>query len=263
MSTEVRRPVFLPLVVLLAACEMAPPDDAELVVGALKGGYLSFGDRAVGFIEPTGCTGTLVDPQIVLTGAGCANRVNGAWSGTFFIDVDASTRLSYPLEGAWYSGGEDPVALIRLAQPVPADVATPLGLHSSAIISMHETITIYGYGCHASSADPVNWRKQRRDPRYSDEIYFCSRGDAGGPLIKTFPSGFRAVAKVMNGVDLGGIWFWERQGTRAAYGLVYRRAVEIARQIDFWLRRPPGTTPVVPPHGGGGGGGRTPPIREN
>jgi hypothetical protein len=152
--------------------------------------------------------------------------------------------------------GRDDVAVVRLAQPVPASVAVPLRLHSSAIISMGERVTMYGYGCRETLDDAYTDRKQRYDTNY-DLTYYSCYGDSGGPLIKTFPSGLRAVSKVLSG-RTGGLFPWE--DWRVEYGLVYRYAYTIANQVDDWAGRPRGSYGVSPPSGGGGPRPDDPPI---
>jgi hypothetical protein len=264
MRHLLRRSLALSLLALGAGCDLPSPDEVETHGGALTRGYFSFADPAVGILSPSGCTATLIDPQAVVTAGHCVNWVTGPVSGTFSVDLDAATRVPFAVErvrsfGRYY--GHDDVSVIRLAQPVPASVARPLALHSSAIISMHEHTTMYGYGCRSGSRDEYTGRKQRLDTRYGLDIYGCP-GDSGGPFIKTFPSGLRAVSKLMSAILKHGFWPWEDE-PEMWYGLVYKHAVAIANQADAWAGRPPGSSGVTPPRGGGGRGPNDPPIREN
>jgi hypothetical protein len=257
--------LFTSMAVLAAGCGAPPPDDLEVVGAELRVGDFSFADPAVGQsyvvfgnqgVGP--CTATLIDPAAVVTAAHCVRYFTGNLPGTFYIDVSSTQEVNYPIiavRSFGSSGGNDDVAVIRLGQPVPASVAVPLRIQSGAIIAMGERFTMYGYGCRAHEPDAYSGHKQRYDGRYDHVVYGCP-GDSGGPLIKTFPSGLRAISKVISGSHRA--WWWS--DPVPTYGLVYRHAYTIANQVDDWAGRPRGSYGVDPPRGGGGRGPDDPPI---
>lgn len=136
------------------------------------------------------CTATLIAPRVAITASHCvqyATRDATGAFGSFRIDKAASGVARYPIDryrALTGSGlGSPDVALLRLATPVPADVATPAPLATS-LPSSGTPLTIYGYGCND------DWEHQtgggtKRDYHYrygaTLRDVLCP-GDSGGPV---------------------------------------------------------------------------------
>ena len=119
---------------------------------ALRHGSFSFTDPAVGrlVVSGTGCTATLINPQVLVTAAHCVGYRTGAATGTFTIHLSSTSSRSYGVSEvkSYGSGvGNDDVAIVRLSGAVPASVAVPMEISCAAVISNGERVTMYGYGC--------------------------------------------------------------------------------------------------------------------
>src|SRR5688572_9754382 len=173
-----------------AADDLALDDEAtDPDEQALRRGSFSFADPAVGrlVVGGAGCTATLINPQVLVTAAHCVGYRTGAATGTFTIHLSSTSSRTYSVSEvkSYGSGvGNDDAAIVRLTGAVPASVAVPLEISCAAVISNHERVTMYGYGCRSTQGDSYAGRKQRYDTDFDQTIYACP-GDSGGPLIKT------------------------------------------------------------------------------
>jgi hypothetical protein len=224
----------------------------------LRQGTLSFMDPAVGQLNVPGvgsCTASLVDPQAIVTAAHCVGYRTGAMSGTFRIDLGANSSQTFDIAEAKSFGsgvGNDDVAVVRLSSAVPSNVAVPFKLSFSAVISMGQRVTMYGYGCRTARGDSYSGQKQRLETNYSGKLYSCF-GDSGGPLIVStlqpgHTGGYRTISKVFSGWTEYWMFEWR---IRPEYGIVHSRAPLIADQYDQWAGRPPGSSGIAYPRPGG------------
>jgi hypothetical protein len=167
----------------------------------LIGGTYTYERPEVGSIS--GCTATLVGPRLVITAAHClsyGSRTTPGNYGTFEIRRRAGDSQRFVIERfVSFSGdlGAEDVALIRLASPVPASVATPAGL-ASANPSRGAGLTIYGYGCQARGTRST-WGKQKLTTSYGATTTNLCPGDSGGPTITSGG----AVLRINSGYYVG------------------------------------------------------------
>jgi hypothetical protein len=173
----------------MASCAVDPrtsdeadgPETDEIV-----NGITTYARPEIGSITG-GCTGTLVAPRVVLTAAHCfgyATRTYMSDWGTFTIHRSATSSTSYRIEQFQSFGsrlGPDDLLLLRLATPVPADIATPTAL-SRTRPPAGDTMSIYGYGCTVRG----QWSdglKRRFDFAQGAATSNICPGDSGGPVI--------------------------------------------------------------------------------
>ena len=185
--------------------------------------------NSAGYRVRRGCTGTLIASDLVLTAAHC---VKGALSkserhfvagwdrGSFvahrtsknievhplYADTDGTERLRYD------------VALIRLADPIPASVVAPLELYTGTKDQRARAGTLLGY--HNRRPHVLNAHKGC--PHLSSEpfwLFGCEviSGNSGGPTV-IHQDNRALVAGVIS--------------ARAADG-----AQTIVAPIDLWVRR--------------------------
>ncbi|MBX3246840.1 MAG: S1 family peptidase [Myxococcales bacterium] len=188
-ATRVRGSLCLRVGLLLAlGCapvELGSREPIEGTTDELIGGVYTYERPEVGSIS--GCTATLVGPRLVITAAHCLNyatRTTPGNYGTFEIRRSASNAQRYTIERFVSYGravGPDDIALIRLASPVPAAVATPARL-ARANPSNGASIAIYGYGCQARGTRST-WAKQKINSSWGRTTTNLCPGDSGGPTL--------------------------------------------------------------------------------
>jgi V8-like Glu-specific endopeptidase len=173
--------------VSLASCVEPPQGELLDEQGEkLLNGTPTFERPEVGRIS--GCTATLVRPNIVITAAHCVDfrsRTTPGNYNTFTIDLGPGNSSSYPVDliQVYSSGqlGEQDVALMRLSRPVPAEIATPTTIADRAPAS-GEMATIFGYGCTNRSSQTGTWTKRKFEYSYGTSRNLCP-GDSGGPVV--------------------------------------------------------------------------------
>lgn len=222
---------------VLPACGGGATDDAAAAPSAVVGGTPAIDERPeVGRVGS--CTGTLVASNVVLSAAHCFDRESGARSvGDFVIDRTSGSRAFATTEVKVFGdgSGEDDVALVRLASPVPGDVARPLAIATSPA---QGEVTMWGYGCTArparipSGEGNVITSGEPEDKRKvifvwgSTTSHSCP-GDSGGPVVDARG---RIVAVVSGYVALP----YEEARGFDVFGDPVRHAAAIGAQIASW-----------------------------
>lgn len=203
-------------------------DPAESADDAIIGGTTTYTYPAVGVSVnngATGCSGTLVRPNVVLLAAHCfaANRTDVApWA--FEIRKSATESYRYPTGRGWVGdrggAGEDDVALLRLETPVPSSVARPLELATDYPASGN-TMRMIGFGCTQRGTSNGSGTKRVISFGWGDNKDASCPGDSGGALI-AYPS-----AKLV-GVISG----YKNDGTHDdLFAWVPKHRAELLRQI--------------------------------
>lgn len=189
--------LLAPAVLLaLAACGMSSEEEPGAAGAAVVDGEPAVAERPeVGRIAS--CTGTLVAPSVVLSAAHCFDHESSVRSvGDFVVDLRGGSR-SFPSAEVVVFGeetGASDLALVRLASPVPSEVARPVSLASRAPAA-GARVTMFGYGCTArpqpvlpSSSGSIVTSGQPEDKRkvsfgWGETTYHACPGDSGGPLF--------------------------------------------------------------------------------
>ncbi len=225
----------LALAVTLAATALACADGPEgpdapsldAFEAKVVRGELTRERPEVGSIS-VGCTATLIAPEVGLSAAHCFNygsREQPGRYGTFTIETASGGERRYTIEryvSFSQQLGAGDLALFRLAEPVPADVARPAPLALSEPVA-GTTLTVFGYGCTQRGANG-DWRKRKASfPMGTATNHLCP-GDSGGPVFDTATG---AVLRVNSGYYLDGF------GTDI-FGDVPRYNGTLAAKIGQW-----------------------------
>jgi hypothetical protein len=188
--------------------ESAPAAEAALDPATLEsplvGGTLTSARPEIGqFYRPnpagnwSACTATLIAPRYVLTAAHCLNTNNyqdtavrsypdGRFDqfimdGRAGIPVDRIHSFSSRFEDKAPSGYSADMALLRLATPVPAAVATPAAI-DGWLPSGSSRSTRFGYGCTDRSTQLGAGAKRYYSFTGNTSNVLCP-GDSGGPAV--------------------------------------------------------------------------------
>lgn len=226
---------------LALACTIGCAPSAEDGLGrsgdTVVGGTITTEHPEIGYIS--GCTATLVAPDIVITAAHClsyGSRTSAGSYGSFTIERGGE-RFRYTIQRyRSYGGtvGPDDIALIGLSSAVPASVATPAPMAASSP-ARGARVTIYGYGC-TTRGGSSDWRKRRYQHGYGDSTARLCPGDSGGP---TMTEGHE-VLRINSG-------YWVDRTGYDIFGDVPRNHTRLMEQARAWSRGP---VPEGPRDGG-------------
>ncbi len=206
MSTRIKCSPLLPVFLALAftACSHGGTSPATqskssfIVGGAPEAGY-----AAVGALITDGeafCTGTLIEPQVVVTAAHCLDDMR-ANQVSYFVGNDATRLGSGTLLRAtaiiqhpqWRGGDNDPdVGVVLLAAAAPG--VQPIALNTQVL--GNETVgrspLFVGYGITRANRDDVGIKRSVRirvselmagEFAYSQPGKNTCNGDSGGPAL--------------------------------------------------------------------------------
>ncbi len=192
--TPFRLFVGLGLVIGGAACggEVGEAEPLPALEGStsdpLIGGTRTAVRPEIGFIssdEHGSCTATLIAADVAITAAHCVDYQTRDEVGDYgWMGLDTATGCkAYTIDRYWSLGddvGVDDLALVHLAEPVPASVATPATL-AEARPARDADVTIFGYGCLERANESGSFEKRSAGATYQDSRRLCP-GDSGGPV---------------------------------------------------------------------------------
>lgn len=230
----------LPLLALsLVACgaesEEEGTEEPSTSNDAIVGGRTTFEEPAVGvttYDGATGCSASLVRPNVILLAGHCfsADRTDIApWK--FQVRKSATESYDFDTGAGWVKGrfaGSDDIALLRLEQPVPPEVARPLPI-ARGWPRYGTRLQMMGFGCTERDG-PGAGVKRILETRYgvSWDLGWRSKGscpgDSGGALID---SSSRSLLGVISG--------WNSAGFDL-FGDVVKHRAEVEREIERLAR---------------------------
>lgn len=209
------------LLLPLAACAASSDDDAP-AAGAdavVDGAPATWERPEIGRIAS--CTGTLVAVDVVLSASHCFDHESGVRDvGDFVVDLRAGSKRFRSVEVVVFGTetGADDLALVRLMDPVPADVARPVVI-ASLPPAPRARVTMYGYGCTSrpapleptlggsviTSGAPDDKRKVSFP--WGAETRSACPGDSGGPVVDAAGAIVGVTSAYVNiPADQGGGW---------------------------------------------------------
>lgn len=192
----------------------------------VRDGTLSNDRPEIGSLS-VGCTGTLVAPEVVITAAHCVSYGSATSPGNYgsFTVQGAGGSSRYTVRRyVSFSRelGTADIALIQLAERVPAEVAEPRPL--ALVTPANGTaLSIWGYGCTERNTR-TDWRKRYVDFTEGQATNNLCPGDSGGPVIDESTG---AVLRINSG------YYHDNFGTDI-FGHVPTYYDGVRAQVDAW-----------------------------
>lgn len=188
-----RRGLAMFCALTLSACAAQPGDEGFHTESSdLLSGRYTFERPEVGSIRVGGgaCTATLFgSARTVITASHCVDYRTSSGPGSygdFTLEPRPGERYRYTIRqmvslGSNYGSSADDVALLQLAEAVPASVATP-DAPAGAHPARGETATIYGFGCQARGGGGA-FAKRHRDPHLPGRLRLRAGGHRAALLV--------------------------------------------------------------------------------
>ncbi len=188
---------LVPVSLLVAALTLATACDPDALTTESSAepiihGTLAINDDAVVMLS-MGCTGALIAPTVVLTAAHCmpSGGVHfGLEVGSFFASRDVTEEFVHRSYDAGIGAGDD-IALLRLAQAAPEQVA-PIPYNTTALDDSLTSAVVRGVGFGLTEDGTSGERRQVYPVVHGVDALFIVTGDAtgtfcfgdsGGPML--------------------------------------------------------------------------------
>ena len=202
---------------------------------SVVGGSQDYSRPEIGKIS--GCTATLIRPDIAITAAHClgyrTRETQGSY-GTIRFDLSRSESKRYQIvkyKSFGRSLGARDVTLLKLGEAVDASILQPTSLALTPP-NVGEPVTIWGYGCTNQSSKRGGGTKRSVNVSYGRTDNLCP-GDSGGPAT---------IGRT------GAIWgINSSYGSRDGFGRPYQFLDEINATLVRWgaLATPPSIDPSL------------------
>jgi hypothetical protein len=207
--------------------EETPEETLAKADQALVGGTLTLLHPEIGRLErpvpstnlEAWCTATLFTPRYAITAAHCVDYSPVVGSGDKFVVTDLlGNRHPFTVDKiATFTTkknelGSNDIAILRLANPVPSNLATPRRLASS-LPAVGTAVSTYGDGCTERLTLTGGGSKRFVFFNHGSKSTALCPGDSGGPAvfgtwvpgeIWGINSGYEGVNPVQSGADLFG-----------------------------------------------------------
>ena len=220
----------------LTRCLQAQPEVVGEADDAVVDGTITWERPEVGTILIGGgmCTATLITPNVAVTAAHCVDfrTVSRPGSyGRFILQASPSAaqqRYTIDMYRSFGNSDEGDVAVLHLAETVPASIATPAGIAARQPAN-GEPLTLFGFGCTRRNTSNGSGQKRKFNFAQGQGTARLCPGDSGGPVMWDREV---AVTRVNSAYVL------DSTG-RDIFGDIPRNHARIVEQIAAW-----GSTPA-------------------
>ncbi|MFN3198388.1 MAG: trypsin-like serine protease [Bradymonadia bacterium] len=204
-----------------------PEGFTESLDDKIRRGQLTEERPEVGTLS-TGCTATLVAPDVAITAAHCVGYRSTSRPGnygSFRVRPAGQDRQSFTVtEYKSFSRqlGSGDIALLKLGSVVPETLATPRPL-APETPTEGTALSVWGYGC-TERGYSTDWQKRKADFTQGEATNHLCPGDSGGPV---FDETTGAILRINSG------YYRDRFGTDI-FGHVPTYYAEVRAQVVAW-----------------------------